>query len=383
MTTMTFSQQTKPDYGLAQLVAYETVRSCNQKRLPLSIKKLIRSIPNLHIQKYSKFAKSRNLTLEETFELLDSEEGCLWMRSDGQYIILYNDAVDNTGRIRFTLAHELGHYLLKHNEKSKKTLLARYSLTSEEYDIFEKEANYFAKRLLAPIPLVDLYVASWSRIYPECIEFAFDISYTVANYIINDLHRRQRNANIVSEGHPLTHNFIDYINVDSSSQICKNCHSPQPATHIFCAFCGSNEMIKSTAKNYTSYFLERKKVMIYSKIETNNEGTPIKCPKCEAENLDDTFQHCPYCATYLHNVCLGKEEDKYINTPDGDVELNIAERYERNGCSNGYLDGGFRYCPSCGAETSFNEQGLLNNWKSEKDQANDPFSGAEFTELPF
>lgn len=380
---MTSSQQVKPDYGLAQSVAYETVQNCDQKILPLSIKKLIKSIPNLHIQKYSKFAKSRNLSIEETFELLDSEEGCLWMRSDSQYIILYNDAVDNTGRIRFTLAHELGHYLLKHNEKTKKTLLARYSLTSEEYDVFEKEANYFAKRLLAPIPLVDLYVASWSRIYPECIEFAFDTSYTVAYYIINDLHRRQRNANIVSEGHPLTHNFMDYINIDSSSQICMNCHSPQPSTHKFCAFCGSSEMIKSTAKSYTSYFLERKKVMIYSKIETNEQGIPLVCPRCEAENLDDNFKYCPYCTTFLHNVCLGKEEDKFVNTIDGEVELSISERYEQNGCSNDNLDGGFRYCPECGCETSYNEQRLLDNWKSEKEQSIDPFSGTEFTELPF
>ncbi|MDT2500300.1 ImmA/IrrE family metallo-endopeptidase [Enterococcus avium] len=381
---MTSNQQIKPDYGLAQSVAYETVQTCNQKKLPLSIKKLIKSIPNLHIQKYSKFAKARNLSIEETFELLDSEEGCLWMRSDGQYIILYNDAVDNTGRIRFTLAHELGHYLLKHNEKTKKTLLARYSLTNEEYDVFEKEANYFAKRLLAPIPLVDLYVASWSRIYPECIEFAFDTSYTVANYIINDLHRRQRNANVVSEGHPLTYNFIDYINVDSSSQICRNCHSPQPAIHKFCAFCGSNEMIKSTAKNYTNYFLERKNVMIYSKIETNEHGTPIKCPRCSAEECSNDFDYCPYCAAYLHNVCLGGKNNQYYEDSYGNmIERTLKEQFEDPESCSGYLDGGFRYCPTCGSETSYLRQNFLDDWKTERDKKNDPFLKAKFEKLPF
>lgn len=267
MTMMTSSLQVKPNYGLAQSVAYETVRTCNQKKLPLSIKKLIRSIPNLHIQKYSKFAEKRKLSLEETYEILDSEEGCLWMRNDGQYIILYNDAVDNNGRIRFTLAHELGHYLLKHNEKSKKTSLARYSLTNEEYDVFEKEANYFAKRLLAPIPLIDLYIASWSTIYPQNIEFAFNTSFTVANYIIKDLHRRQRIANIIKERHPLTENFADYINQDSTSQICEDCHSLQSITHSHCSYCGSRDFVKSTAENYDRYFLERKEIMIYSKSE--------------------------------------------------------------------------------------------------------------------
>lgn len=367
------SKQPSPNYALAQSVAYETVYFSNQNKLPLSIKKLIRSIPNLHIQKYSKFAEKRNLSLEETYEILDSEEGCLWMRSDGQYIILYNDAVDNSGRIRFTLAHELGHYLLKHNEKSKKTSLTRYSLTSEDYDVFEKEANYFAKRLLAPIPLIDLYIASWSKIYPQSIEFAFDTSFTVASYIINDLHRRQKLANIVKEGHPLTKNFVDYIDQDSTSQICKECRSLQSITHRYCSFCSSSDFVKSTAKNYDHYFLERKEIMIYSKIETNEHGSPITCPRCEAENLDDNFQYCPYCSIFFHNVCLGKEEDQFIETINGEVELTIGERSVRNGCSNDYLDGGFRYCPDCGSESSFYAQKLLHSWEDET-LNRDPFA---------
>lgn len=368
---MTSKQQIKPDYGLAQLVAYETVRSSNQKKLPLSIKKLIKSTPNLHIQKYSKFAKARNLSIEETFELLDSEEGCLWMRSDGQYIILYNDAVENTGRIRFTLAHELGHYVLKHNERTKKTSLARYSLTSEEYDVFEKEANYFAKRLLAPIPLVDLYVASWSMIYPESIEFAFDTSFTVANYIIKDLRRRQKNANIVSESHPLTHNFIDYINQDSSSQVCKKCYSLQSSDHNYCAFCRSSEFVKSSAKNYANYFVERKNIMIYSKIETNSQGTPLKCPRCESEELNDDFTFCPWCSLILHNMCLGSEENKYeVFNMNGDAREKSIEEQMQTGCGI-LINGGFRYCPKCGGESSYFRQGILDSWKNEKDLDDD------------
>ncbi|MDK6785766.1 ImmA/IrrE family metallo-endopeptidase [Enterococcus faecalis] len=349
-----------PDYGLAQKAAYELVRSSNQKELPLSIKKLIKSIPNLHIQKYSVFAKKRKLTLEETYEILDSEEGCLWMRSDGQYIILYNDMVKNTGRIRFTLAHELGHYILKHNEKTTKTCLARYSLTNEEYDIFEKEANYFAKRLLAPIPLIDLYISNWHRIYPHCIEFAFDISFTVANYIIEELHRR-RTISIASENHPLTQNFTDFINKDCSSQICKKCRSIQSINNNYCAFCRNDSFIKSVAKSYTSYFIERKNVMIYSKIETDSKGHPKKCPKCKAENIKQEHIFCPYCSTILHNSCLGDDDNRFIF---GSYEERPLVDQINGGCST-YLDGGYRYCPACGNETSYYRQGLLKSWEEE------------------
>lgn len=379
---MISKQQLSPNYALAQSVAYDTVYFSNQDKLPLSIKKLIRSIPNLHIQKYSKFAEKRNLSLEETYEILDSEEGCLWMRSDGQYIILYNDAVDNSGRIRFTLAHELGHYLLKHNEKSKKTSLARYSLTSEDYDVFEKEANYFAKRLLAPIPLIDLYIASWSKIYPQSIEFAFDTSFTVASYIINDLHRRQKLANIVKEGHPLTKNFVDYIDQDSTSQICTECRSLQSITHRYCSFCSSSTFIKSTAKNYDHYFLERKEIMIYSKIETNEQGTPITCPQCKAEQLNDEFTFCPYCSVILHNSCLGPHENRFIEIDRGEYEEKLLLDQISGGCG-AKLDGGYRYCPTCGSETSYYNQKLLKSWKEELKRNTDPFQSDKFTKLPF
>ncbi|MFG5564220.1 ImmA/IrrE family metallo-endopeptidase [Enterococcus faecalis] len=379
---MIFNYYSTPNYGSAQTAAYELVRSSDQKKLPLSIKKLIKSIPNLRIQKYSVFAKKRNLTLEETYEILDSEEGCLWMRSDGQYIILYNDTLKNTGRIRFTLAHELGHYILKHNEKTTKTCLARYSLTNEEYDIFEKEANYFAKRLLAPIPLIDLYISNWHRIYPQCIEFAFDISFTVANYIIEELHRR-RTISIASENHPLTQNFTDFINRDCSSQICKKCRSIQSINNNYCAFCRNDSFIKSVAKSYTSYFIERKNVMIYSKIETDSKGHPKKCPKCKAENIKQEHTFCPYCSTIIHNSCLGDKENRFreVDTFGNYEEVPLIKQIQR-GCS-GYLDGGYRYCPDCGNETSYNRQGLLKNWEEELNKKKDPFNSERYTELPF
>lgn len=84
----------------------------------------------------------------------------------------------------------------------------------------------------------------------------------------------------------------------------------------------------------------------------------------------------------MHNVCIGKEEDKFIETMDGEVELTIGERFTRNGCSSDYLDGGFRYCPKCGAETSFYAQKLLNSWEDEISKK-DPFAKSIYTELPF
>ena len=55
-------------------------------------------------------------------------------------IIYYNDA-NCKERIRFTILHEIGHIILDH---------------SEESDLSESEANFFAKYALAPPPLVGM-----------------------------------------------------------------------------------------------------------------------------------------------------------------------------------------------------------------------------------
>lgn len=379
MMTMIYNS---PDYAYAQKSAYETIQNCNQTLLPLSLKKLIRSYSNLHIQKYSVFAKKKNITVNDVCQLLDSEEGCLWMRSDGSYIILYNDTIENTGRIRFTLAHELGHYILKHNEKTKKTMLTRYSLNGDEYDIFEKEANYFAKRLLAPIPLVDLYIANWKKINASCIEFVFDTSYTVANYVVNDLKTRYRNSSIIREGHPMVDNFINFINSDAGSQICTNCFYVQTKQNIFCPICSSKNFIQSNADNYSKFYLERRKNMEYSKIETNENCTPIKCPKCKYEYLADKFNYCPICSTYIHNVCLGGDRTRFYEAYEEIITRSLHERHQESICK-GNLDGDHRYCSKCGSPTSFNEQDLLPSWEEERKKDSNEFSDERYNKLPF
>ncbi|EJC6460102.1 ImmA/IrrE family metallo-endopeptidase [Listeria monocytogenes] len=357
-----------PNYGKAQYLAYKTVQNSGQNKLPLSIKKLIRSFPNISLQKYTVFAKRRELSMEEVYAITNSEEGCLWMNGKNKFIILYNDTKKNTKRIRFTLAHELGHYILKHNRLLGKTKLSRYSLSSEEYDVFEKEANYFAKRLLAPIPLVDLYVANWERIMATNIVSAFDTSYTVADRIIEDLHRRYERSMITQEKHPMTENFIDFINRDSNSKICTNCSGLQSREHKFCMYCRGTSFIQSSPKNYVLYYKKRSKTMIYSKIKTNEEGTPYYCPRCGAQELDNNFKYCPYCSIYIHNVCLGNNENYYNGWQDDSTERSIQQQFEDNNCSKKYLDGGFRYCPECGEKTSYNRQGLLEEWNIERQQ---------------
>ena len=61
----------------------------------------------------------------------------------------YNDRIRPQGRIRFTLAHELGHILLGHLTAAE-PVTRRNLGDMENGDTWETAANIFASRLLAP-----------------------------------------------------------------------------------------------------------------------------------------------------------------------------------------------------------------------------------------
>lgn len=70
--------------------------------------------------------------------------------------VMYINANDAPNRRKFTVAHELGHWIL-HKEQIKadpqKTVLFRVALGVANNDPFEKEANAFAAELLVPMEL--------------------------------------------------------------------------------------------------------------------------------------------------------------------------------------------------------------------------------------
>lgn len=86
-------------------------------------------------------------------------------------IICYNSTVVE-GRMRFSLMHELGHYLLEHKENTPEN---------------EAEADYFASSVLAP------RVAIWRMWHPtaEEIHKCFGLSYAASNRALDNFNRRK------------------------------------------------------------------------------------------------------------------------------------------------------------------------------------------------
>lgn len=78
--------------------------------------------------------------------------GAFTRANSGQLYIMVNGIIENAGRRNFTIAHELGHYFLKHLMHSNSFYCCNDEVSEESLasDSIEREANYFADCLLMP-----------------------------------------------------------------------------------------------------------------------------------------------------------------------------------------------------------------------------------------
>jgi Zn-dependent peptidase ImmA (M78 family) len=117
----------------------------------------------IKVYKYSEFI------VDERIKIISaSQDGMSCYITDTMsYIILYNDEMDSN-RIRFTIAHEIGHIVLGHEYSCEET---------------ESEADYFARNLLVPMGiLIHRHISD----YIEIVNM-FEVSYTVAGNVIRTL----------------------------------------------------------------------------------------------------------------------------------------------------------------------------------------------------
>ena len=118
---------------------------------PIQPELLLQCIPkSCRILSYQEMAEVTGCTVQDVAVLCKSNSGATHYDPDtNRYLILYN-AEMNAGRIRWTLAHEIGHIYIGHLEVIEGAEIA-YNEQRGFYDQFESEADYFAWNLLAPL----------------------------------------------------------------------------------------------------------------------------------------------------------------------------------------------------------------------------------------
>lgn len=326
-----------PNYRLVNDMVFYVHKYLSNHELPIDLS-FMNNFHNLKIKTYSWFAKLNHLSIDETIEYVNSDSGCCWfLVNENKYLILYNDFIPNPHHNRWTLAHELGHYLLKHNEICDTAILGRNSLTLGEYKIYEKEANAFASKLLAPLNVICNIFDSFSIIdIMDLCDLSFEASKHIFDFVVNGL---QMGISYDCESET-TKIFKKFINNRKYSNSCIECNYSFVSLNAkFCPICGSNRLIKEKVKNNMKYN------NVY-RLDENSKA--LECPICHNEETADG-EYCKICGTFLINRCSNIVEDNWGNQVDGCGKPAVANA---------------RYCIYCGSKTTFYLNNLLCDFRN-------------------
>lgn len=144
-----------PRYAYARKRAYQLLCELEIDKLPINPWEVAAALPNIHICKWTVLRENCG----DSDPLFIDKEGAdaktQHMRGQTDYLVVYDDRVENYQRVRWTIAHEIGHIVLGHLVSFDATALCRGTLTKAEYKVLEREADTFAVNLLAPMTIIN------------------------------------------------------------------------------------------------------------------------------------------------------------------------------------------------------------------------------------
>lgn len=153
----------RPDFSRAATMACRVLDEQRIDALPVNPLMLLRKCRDTQVMTVPEAAETLGLPEAEFEKRFGLPEAMTFrMQSEGSfhYIVVYRPD-GNPARLRFTLAHELGHRLLRHEG-------------NERWE--EQEADCFASHLLCPRPALELLARRFDPLSAEQAAAAFYVS---------------------------------------------------------------------------------------------------------------------------------------------------------------------------------------------------------------
>lgn len=346
----------KPRFTYATKRAYELLAELNICQFPVDPWKIIKQFTNWHLKGWMEL---REYTGEDDPLNINKEKAeakTITLRGSDEYLIVYDDRVNNNQRIRWTIAHEIGHIVLGHLVEFNATALNRRGLTKSEYGVLEVEAHCFAAELLAPKTIIRRFDFNDD---PQGISLICDISkdaavkrlddmkridftyYPTENKILRNFYNHLNNGGFFQAVHDTAYKFYPssiYSDLCKYARICRNCNNfIKDEKHKFCSVCGKETPLP---EQYSPLTLGKKiegtpfhigfpiklKGQYYYEIPFYKDKRVEFCPICKIKVPNDRTQVCANCGTPLVNMCTNESRE---------------------------LEESSRYCPDCGEKTSF------------------------------
>ena len=148
------------------------------------------------------------------------------------FCIVYRDDLAGSGRLRFALAHELGHLVMNHYRDFPGRMFPGTPADSS----LEEEADAFARNLLAPVPVVD--VIRYNRPRQARAEvFGFSRRDWISRLDALDGDRTHVDEDMANTLIWLFHDYLlgrrcsacgHTFSAGGESDVCPNCGAPSP-----------------------------------------------------------------------------------------------------------------------------------------------------------
>lgn len=158
---------------------------------------------NVYIVDFQKYSDITGISVDELTDGGALSDGYT-IRSEAANIVLYDKSLDFNcpQRLRFSLAHEIGHIVLEHRNDDAES---------------EEEANYFASQIVAHDAIViSFLIGSWN-LDIERIRERFGISWDTARIKLLNINRNRK-------AYSQTENmlFVKYRSIFSRQEIKRN-----------------------------------------------------------------------------------------------------------------------------------------------------------------
>ena len=313
-------------------IVYSALLHSAQLSIPVKIGTIIRSYSNIKMITYSSQVRKHGISYEELIISAETKDSyVVYCHSKNKYCIYYNDLdlnITSCNRVRWNLAHELGHVLLKHHKLCSKEKLLRGGFFLENiddynYKIAEIEANYFAQLILVPhAALLGFKIMNQKQLKDIC-----QISDKAAKRRYYEFVEWKSHVNAQDEyDNHIFHLYYDFI----YKRKCKKCDAGIIQRYgNYCPICGNKKTLEWGDGDQMKYPL----------LDTYENGKLKECPTCHNEITNIEGDFCQICGNNLVNRCINDE------------------------CSNtSPLPSNARYCPQCGCQSSFYNSCLLKAW---------------------
>lgn len=342
-------------------LSLSVLRDAGIDSFPISLKQILRHY-GIRLMSYEDYCRYNEIEMQVCFSLFGKDGATI--ENNGKYLIVYNKNQRVKDRVRFTLAHELGHIFHGHHQELGLEILQRLWVEKSLYDVMEDEANCFARNLLCPAIAVQIVLRGHGFIYSEFDEGQNrNVWWKVSNAeCLPGLPKNLKDYFLVMQSFMVTKTAAEkrchFLQTDlrnTSTEIaekilgrmkytaqwrCKKCGAVRTADTEYCYHCGSKNRFDLLVKESPS------RPIVLLRYTGHRFSS---CPVCGNFDMPYEANYCPVCGTAVTNPCIPGR----VRNHDLGHLLALAE-----GGSVHFNPPGSRYCLTCGAPTIYGDTSI-------------------------